>query len=82
MGKKSLKNLKQITGEIIGEELTELDKINKIPSHKVSLAAKYEDKLNLMEIDDLKSLASEMGLIPIDNRDSLIKSIKKEFKKK
>lgn len=82
MNKKSLKNFKQTIGQIITEDITELDRINKRPSHKISLAAKYEDKLSEMDLDDLQELAGNLGLIPIDNRDSLIKLIKKEFKKK
>lgn len=81
MSKKSLKNLKSITGQIVTENLTELEKSNRIQAHKVSLAYQYEDKLGRMELSDLQVLASDMGIVPIDNRDSLIKLIKKEFKK-
>lgn len=82
MNKKSLKNFKQTIGQIITEDITELDKLTKQESHKISLASKYEDKIGSMDLESLKDLAEELGLIPIDNRDSLIKLIKKEFKKK
>lgn len=80
--KNKLSDLRQTTGQIISEEVTELDRINKKPSHKISLAAKYEDQLSEMDLDDLQELAGNLGLVPLDNRDSLIKSIRKEFKKK
>lgn len=80
--KNKLKAFKQTHGAIIAEEPTVLDNMNKQLSHRISLAAQYEDKLSKMELEDLQNLASEMGLVPLDNRDVLIKSIKKEFKKK
>ncbi len=83
MNKKSLKSLKQSTGQIASENISSLDTIfGRGESHKISLASQYEDKLSLMELEDLKDLAGQLNIIPIDNRDSLIKLIKKEFKKK
>ncbi len=53
----------------------------KIDSHKTSLAAKYQDKLGSLTLEELKEIAAECGLLPVDNRDLLIKSLRKEFKK-
>lgn len=80
MSKKSLANLKQIRGDVITDEPSKLE--FKQDSHKVSLAAKYEDKLSELELDDLQELAGDLGIALTDNRDSLIKAIKREFKKK
>lgn len=82
MKKNKLNQFSQTHGAIITDELTDLDKINKKPSHQISLAAKYEDQLSEMDLDDLKELARQLNIIPLDNKDVLIKSIKKEFKKK
>ena len=82
MSKKSLKNLKSVRGDVITEELGELDKLSKQESHKISLAAKYEDQLSKMDLDDLQQLAGELNIALTDNRDALIKAIRKEFKKK
>ena len=83
MSKKLLKNLHQTHGAIITDEFTELDKLSqsKKGSRKISLAAKYEDKIGDMTLEELQDLAAEMGLVPVDNRNSLIRAIKKEFKK-
>jgi len=83
MSKKSLKNLHQAHGKIVSEEITGLDQIfNKESSYKTSLAAKYQDKIGSMTLEELKDIAGELGVIPVDNRDSLIKMIRKEFKKR
>lgn len=78
---KKLSKFKEITGEVITDEPSELENQSHKTNHKVSLASQYKEKLSEMTLEDLQSLASELGLIPLDNRDALIKSIKKEFRK-
>ena len=79
---RKLKKFIEVRGDIIAEEPGQLEQLSKQNSHKISLATQYEDKLSEMDLDDLQSLASELNLALTDNRDSLIKAIRKEFKKK
>jgi len=82
MSKKSFKHLKQTHGAIISDVPSVFDVLTKEESHRISLAAQFQEKLGNMTLEELHVLAEDMGIIPIDNRDLLIKTIKKEFKKK
>jgi hypothetical protein len=82
MSKKSFKSLKESRGDIINDNIGQLEQLSKTDSHKISLAAQYEDKLSNLELEDLKELARELGIALGDNREILIKAIRKEFKKK
>ena len=74
------KNLKITHGALINED--ELDNLFDNKNHKTSLAAEYESKLKDMSLEDLKAFAEDLGLLPIDNKNLLVKTIKKELKKK
>jgi hypothetical protein len=81
MSKKlKLSQLHQSRGDIITDEPSNLDTLNKSQSHKISLAAQYLEKLSTLDLDDLQNLALELGIAGTDNRDSLIKAIKRALK--
>lgn len=75
---KNNKKILQCHADMINEEnIFDDNKLHKCC--KLNLA-QYEKKMGQMSLEELQSLAQELGLIPIDNRDLLIKSIKREFK--
>ncbi len=70
----------KLHGQLINDEPSKLELSCSSGRKNLSLAKKYENKLNSLTLEELQDLAEEVGLIPIDNRDFLIKSLKKELK--
>lgn len=75
-----MKKLKQTHGAILNEEDDVINSFKPRPKNKFNVAHKFKEKLGSMTLDELQSIAEEMNIIPIDNRDLLIASIKKELK--
>lgn len=66
---------------LVDEQNSVLEDVFTKSNHRISLAEKYKDKLGNMSLEELQELALEIGIMPIDNRDLLIKSLKRELKK-
>jgi hypothetical protein len=75
-----LKNLKQAHGKIEDSDEDIMEDSFSKKQRKFDLL-QYKQKLNSLSLEELKALSSENGLIPIDNKDDLIKSLVKFFKK-
>ena len=74
-----LKNLKQSHGKIEDSEEDLVENSFSKKQKKFNLS-EYKNKLNSLSDEELKALAYENGIIPVDNQDALIKSLVKKFK--
>jgi len=83
MPKKSkLDNLHQAHGKI--EKPITLDQVwgnDGLSKYGTLDLEKYDDYLNNLNKSDLQAHAIKIGLVPVDDRNSLIKRLKLEFKK-
>ena len=82
--KKSIENLSQTHGKLEAKEYKTLDQIwgeDGSSKYKTLDETEYRDYLNDLNKSDLQNHASKLGLIPIDDRDSLTKRLISEFKK-
>lgn len=72
-----MKKIKQTHGAIINED--NKSKIHEcFANEEINIADKNLDKLSL---EELQSMADKLGLMPVDNRNILIRSIKNALKK-
>jgi len=85
--KKKVKNigeLSQTHGKLEEKEYKSLDQIwgdDGIRKYKTLNESEYLNSLREMNKSDLQAHASKFGLIPVDDRETLIKRLVKEFKK-
>lgn len=88
MAKKNIKKLKQLDGKAEPQEKqfvpTTLDQLwgySGKGKYTTSDEATYTQQLNDMNKSDLQHHAVQMGLIPVDNRNTLIQRLTREFRK-
>lgn len=82
--KKSLKNMSQAHGKVEKFEPTTLDQIwgdDGTSMYGTMQQSEYEKRLDDMNLSDLQTHASRIGIIPIDNRNMLRDRLVKEFVK-
>jgi len=82
--KKSVKNLSQTHGKEEKFEPTTLDQIwgdDGLNVYGTMVEDQYEDQIDEMNISDLQTHASRVGIIPIDNRKTLRERLLREFRK-
>ena len=83
--KKKLENLSQTHGkEENGVQPTTLDQIwgdTGLWKYKTMDSEEYTDYLKNLNKSDLQAHATKMGLVPVDNRDTLTQRLVREFKK-
>ena len=82
--KKSVKNLSQTHGKEEKFEPTTLDQIwgdDGTSTYGTMVEDHYETQLDEMNMSDLQTHASRVGIIPIDNRNTLRERLMREFRK-
>lgn len=82
--KKKLNNMSQTHGKVEDYEFKSLDQIlgdDGSSKYKTLDLEEYTEYLHELNKSDLQSHAIKVGLLPTDNRESLIKRLTKEFKK-
>lgn len=82
--KNKLSELSQTHGKVENKEYVTLDQIwgdNGLSKYKTLDENEYTNYLNELNKTDLQAHASQVGLIPVDNRESLTKRLVKEFRK-
>ena len=82
--KSSLKNMSQTHGKTKEFEPTTLDQIwgdDGTGMYGTLDVEKYETRLDDMNMSDMQSHASRVGIIPIDNRSMLRERLVREFRK-
>ena len=82
--KTNLDNMMQTHGKIEDIQYKTLDQIwgdNVNSKYQTSNEKEYVNFLNDMNKTDLQSHANKIGLVPIDNRETLTKRLVAEFKK-
>ncbi len=82
--KKSVKNLSQTHGKEEKFEPTTLDQIwgdDGLNVYGTMVEDQYENQIDEMNISDLQTHASRVGIIPIDNRNTLRERLLREFRK-
>ena len=82
--RKKVKELKQVHGKDEQFEPTSLDQIwgdEGLGKYKTLDKDKYEQSLNNFTKADLQKHAAEVGVVPVDNRNLLIRKLLVEFKK-
>ena len=82
--KKSVKNLSQTHGKEEKFEATTLDQIwgdDGSSVYGTMEEINYQGKLDDMNLSDLQAHASRVGIIPIDNRQTLRERLLREFRK-
>ena len=82
--KKGLKNLSQIHGEEEKFQPTSLDQVwgeDGSSTYGTMNAAEYERQIDEMNMSDMQTHASRVGIIPIDNRSTLRDRLLREFRK-
>ncbi len=82
--KKSLKSMSQTHGKVETKKATTLDQVWGDTGHTkygTMDIDKYEAELRSFPKVDLQAHATKIGLIPIDNRETLTSRLIKEFKK-
>ena len=82
--KKSVKNLSQTHGKEEKFEPTTLDQIwgdDGLNVYGTMQESQYEDQIDDMNMSDLQTHASRVGIIPIDNRNTLRDRLMREFRK-
>jgi len=80
--KKKLNNMTQTHGKVENFEYKSIDQIfgeNGSSKYKTLNLEKYTEYLHELNKSDLQSHAIKVGLLPMDNRDTLIKRLTKEF---
>jgi hypothetical protein len=82
MPRKKLNQLNQVHGKIEKPQFTTLDQIwgdTGVARYNTLEASQYESQLKEMQKTDLHAHAVEVGVIPVDDRDILVKRLMKEF---
>ena len=82
--KKGLKNLSQIHGEEEKFQPTSLDQVwgeDGSSTYGIMNDAEYERQIDEMNMSDMQTHASRVGIIPIDNRSTLRDRLLREFRK-
>jgi hypothetical protein len=82
--RKSVKNLSQTHGKEEKFEPTTLDQIwgdDGSSTYGTLNESTYTDKVDDMNLSDLQAHASTVGIIPIDNRNTLRERLLREFRK-
>ena len=82
--KKGLKNLSQIHGEEEKFQPTSLDQVwgeDGSSTYGTMNDAEYERQIDEMNMSDMQTHASRVGIIPIDNRSTLRDLLLREFRK-
>ena len=82
--KASLKNMAQAHGKVEEFEPTTLDQVwgdNGMNTYGTMDEVKYQTRLDDMNMSDMQSHASQVGIIPIDNRNMLRDRLLREFRK-
>jgi hypothetical protein len=82
--KKSIKNLSQTHGKEEKFEPTTLDQIwgdDGLNVYGTMQENQYEDQIDDMNLSDLQAHASRVGIIPVDNRNTLRERLVREFRK-
>jgi hypothetical protein len=82
--RKSVKNLSQTHGKEEKFEPTTLDQIwgdDGLSAYGTLNEKMYENQLDDMNMSDLQTHASTVGIIPIDNRHTLRERLMREFRK-
>ena len=82
--KKGLKNLSQIHGEEEKFQPTSLDQVwgeDGSRTYGTMNDAEYERQIDEMNMSDMQTHASRVGIIPIDNRSTLRDRLLREFRK-
>ena len=82
--RKSVKNLSQTHGKEENFEPTTLEQIwgdDGSSAYGTLSETTYEDRLDDMNMSDLQTHASTVGIIPIDNRHTLRERLMREFRK-
>lgn len=82
--KASLKNMAQAHGKVEQFEPTTLDQVwgdNGMNAYGTMDEVKYQTRLDDMNMSDMQSHASQVGIIPIDNRNMLRDRLLREFRK-
>jgi len=82
--RKSVKNLSQTHGKEEKFEPTTLDQIwgdDGTSTYGTMEEDSYESQLDEMNMSDLQTHASRVGIIPIDNRNTLRERLLREFRK-
>ena len=82
--KKGLKNLSQIHGEEEKFQPTSLDQVwgeDGSSTYGTMNDAEYERQIDQMNMSDMQTHASRVGIIPIDNRSTLRDRLLREFRK-
>ena len=82
--KKGLKNLSQIHGEEEKFQPTSLDQVwgeDGSSTYGTMNDAEYERQIDEMNMADMQTHASRVGIIPIDNRSTLRDRLLREFRK-
>jgi hypothetical protein len=82
--KKSVKNLSQTHGKEEKFEPTTLDQIwgdDGLNTYGTMEESQYEGQIDDMNLSDLQTHASRVGIIPIDNRNTLRDRLMREFRK-
>ena len=83
-GKKSVKKLSQAHGKVEAYQATTLDQIwgdDGTSLYGTLDENVYQERLDDMNMSDMQSHASRVGIIPIDNRSMLKDRLIKEFRK-
>jgi hypothetical protein len=82
--KKNIENLSQIHGKLEDKEYKTLDQIwgdDGSSKYKTLDESEYKIYLSDLNKSDLQNHAAKLGLIPIDDRDSLTRRLISEFRK-
>ena len=82
--KKSVKNLSQTHGKEEKFEPTTLDQIwgdDGTSTYGTMVEDHYETQIDEMNMSDMQTHASRVGIIPIDNRNTLRERLLREFRK-
>ena len=82
--KKSVKNLSQTHGKEEKFEPTTLDQIwgdDGLNMYGTMVEDKYETEIDEMNMSDMQAHASRVGIIPVDNRNTLRERLLREFRK-
>lgn len=75
-----MKNIKQTHGAFISDEDSLLDEIFNIKENKkTAKASKSHYDLESLSLSELQDMAREIGIVPVDNKKLLIKSLRKEL---
>ena len=82
MPRKKLNQLSQVHGKLEKPQFTTLDQLwgdTGISKYKTLDASEYVNQLKEMQKTDLHAHAVDIGIIPVDDRETLVKRLIKEF---